>query len=100
MNSNEEVNPTQSGEDEVFSDTEASQGDRPQAIESLREVPASAVLVKCQTCQKDFARKGPNSKFCDACAPGRNTITRKKRADKTKVASYVYDSGVEPTKVE
>src|SRR6266478_1831847 len=66
MSDEKEMNPTQSGEGEVSSDTTTDGAVEAPATGSLQEAPASAVLVKCQTCQKDIARKGPNSKFCDS----------------------------------
>src|SRR6266478_6391028 len=50
--------------------------------------------------EKEIARKGPNSKFCDSCAAGRTKVTRQQRADKKKISSYVFNSATEPTKSE
>jgi len=57
-------------------------------------------LIKCQTCQKDFPRLGPNSKYCNGCAPTRKAVARTKSTDKRKANSFVYDSVTEPTKPE
>jgi len=97
----EEVNPTQSSEKvEVSSNIAASGGAEPPATGSLKETTASAHTVKCQTCQTDFIRKGPNSKFCDKCVGGRKKIAQQKRSDSKRAASFVYDSKTEPTKPE
>jgi hypothetical protein len=57
-------------------------------------------LIKCQTCQIEFPRKGPNNKFCSDCAPSQKKVTRQKRADTKKAPSFVYSSDTEPTKSE
>ena len=100
MSDEKEVNPTQSEKVEVFSETATGQGATAPSTGSLQEVPASAVTVKCQTCGKAFARKGPNSKFCDSCAAGRDKVRRQQKKEGKKVASYVYNSAAPLTKAE
>jgi hypothetical protein len=72
----------------------------PEIVAAPPVAEAGPALIKCQTCQRDFLRKGMNSKFCETCQPARKAITRTKRADKKKAASFVYDSATEPTKAE
>ena len=57
-----------------------------------------STLIKCRTCQKDFPRKGPNSKFCGNCAPQQKKVAGQKRTDKKKATSFAYDSATEPSK--
>ena len=64
------------------------------------EVSPATVLIRCATCGQDTPRKGPNSKFCNDCAPARKQVALAKRTDKKKASSFVYDSGTEPTKPE
>ncbi len=100
MENEKEVNPLSSGSEEVSSHNATDGGAPTPATPSLEETPASVVMIACKQCAASFERKGMNSKYCAACAPSRQTIARKKRADGKKAASYVYDSGVEPTKSE
>jgi hypothetical protein len=70
----------------------------------MDEAPSVAAseptLIKCHTCQKEFPRKGPNSKFCAMCQPARKQVALAKKTDKRKASSFVYDSTTEPTKPE
>src|SRR5271166_5636065 len=61
---------------------------------------APPVLIRCHTCQKEFPRRGSNSKFCEECQPGQAKVRRQKRMDRRKASSFVYDSATEPTKPE
>jgi hypothetical protein len=68
---------------------------------STQETPAKKfAIIQCKECGVDVERKTPNTKYCDACSAGRKKVTRQKRADTKKAASYVFDSSVEPTKAE
>src|SRR5258707_14480032 len=98
MSDEKEMNPTQSGEGEVSSDTTTDGGATAPSTGSLQET--TVVTVLCKTCGAPFERKGANSKYCSACSAGRTKVTRKNRAEGKKAASYVYDSKVEATKAE
>ncbi len=60
----------------------------------------TAVTVLCKQCSAPTPRLGMNTRYCPTCAPSRNTITRKKRADGKKLAAYVFDSKVEASEAE
>ncbi len=100
MNSNEEVTPLSSGTEEVSSNNATDEGaDAPSTV-SPEGTPASVVMIACKQCGASFERKRANSKYCSSCAPSRQTITRKNRAEGKKAASYVYDSKVEASKAD
>src|SRR6266478_671841 len=98
MSDEKEMNPTQSGEGEVSSDTTTDGGATAPATVALQET--TAVTVLCKQCSAPTPRLGMNTKYCPTCSAGRHKITDKNRADRKKAASYIYDSGVEPTKAE
>jgi hypothetical protein len=82
QNMSEEIKPTTSSEKEEVSSN------------------AAPVMIQCQVCGQPAPRKGPNSKFCDTCAPSQGKVRQQKRIDKRKTSSFVYDSATEPTKPE
>src|SRR6266478_901997 len=98
MENEKEVNPTQSGEGEVSSSNPTDGAAAAPSTGSLQE--PTAVTVLCKQCGASFERKGMNSRYCAACSPSRTTITRKKRADSKKTATYVFNSATLPTKTE
>jgi hypothetical protein len=73
----------------------------PSGAEEVSPVAASeAPTVACKECGTSTPRKGPNSKFCESCAPARKQVATAKRTDKKKAASFVFNSTTEPTQPE
>src|SRR5713101_947954 len=97
MENEKEVSPLSSGTEEVSSNTEDGGVEAPATV-ALQET--TAVTVLCKQCSAPTPRLGMNTKYCPTCSAGRHKITDKNRADRKKASSFVYDSGVEPTKAE
>src|ERR1700726_687873 len=101
MSDEKEVNPLSSGTEGVSSDTTTDVVVEAPGPDSAEATTASVVaMAKCKTCGADFTRRGPNSKFCDSCAAGRDKVRRQQKKEGKKTASYVYDSGAEVSKAE